>query len=268
MVYLEGPAQGYSILLAGNGIAGYSEGDGDPYNARYNYPQGIAAITNDQGVVDALIIADTDNHVIRLLLAPLGGTHWRPEMLSGQLVADYKDGIPELSAYSSPAGITVGNDGFIYVADSGNDAIRRLDWDGNSSTYFYLDEFSPVGITSSQATHWLYVTATKDYSVNRITGGQAEFLSQGFNNPRHLVWADEGGLGQLYVADDTSNRIRQIDAQSGYFLTFAGTSSSGYLNGAASSARFSAPKGIAIGPGNELFVVEALNHGVRKITEE
>src|SRR5262249_45347569 len=109
MIYLDGPSQGYSILIAGSGIAGYSEGSGDPYNARYNNPQGIAAITNAQGMVDALLVADTDNDTIRLLLPPLGGTRWRPEMFSGQQKAAYVDGSPTVSGYNQPYGVTIGN---------------------------------------------------------------------------------------------------------------------------------------------------------------
>ena len=80
MVYLDGPAKGSSILIAGSGISGFWEGDGDPYSARYNNPRGIAAIKNGQGAVDALLVADTDNHTIRLLLPPLGGTRWRQKL--------------------------------------------------------------------------------------------------------------------------------------------------------------------------------------------
>src|SRR5262249_38695516 len=145
-----GPASGSSILIAGSGVAGYSEGGGDPYAARYNNPRGIAAITNSDGVVDALLVSDTDNHTIRLLLPPLGGSRWRPELFSGKQKAAYVDGGPIVSGYNQPYGITIGNEGFIYVADASNAAIRRLDWDGNSSTLHQTttwkgSTFRPIG---------------------------------------------------------------------------------------------------------------------------
>jgi hypothetical protein len=269
MVYLDGPAKGYSILIAGSGIAGYSEGNGDPYNARYNYPRGITAIKDDTGVVEALLIADTDNHTIRLLLPPLGGTQWRPEFFSGQLGADFKDGIASESGYNSPFAIAVGNDGFYYVADSDNGAIRRLDWFGNSSTLFVTqpETFNPTGITSSEVSHWLYVSSFTD-TINRVSSGQIELLSTAVTKPHHLVWADTGGDGSLFIADSANNRIRQFDNIFQLMSTNSGSGDAGYLNGAAANAQYDFPTGIAIGPSNELYIIDPGNHGGRKVAEQ
>jgi hypothetical protein len=281
MVYLDGPAAGTSILIAGSGAAGYSEGEGDPFAARYNNPQGITAVKNDEGVVDALIIADTDNHLIRMLLAPLGGDRWRPEYLSGKEgSADYGDGPPNDTIFNTPVGITVGNDDNIYVADSLNGAIRRLDWSGNSSTFYISGVFTPKGVTPS-GSHWLYVTSHSGHWINRVTAGTREVMSGSFpgfsdgpglgskyNNPFHLVWADTGGDGSLFIADTNNTRIRQYDLAGMLVSTYAGTADAGYKNDVSTSALFNGPKGIAIGPSNEIYIVEVSNNGIRTVKEE
>jgi hypothetical protein len=286
MVYLEGPVEGHSILLAGSGIAGSGEGGGDPFAARYNYPRGIAVIKNDDDIVDAILIADTDNHTIRMLLPPLGGTQWRPETFSGKFKADYVDGNALVSCYNAPYGITIGNDGFIYLADSANGAIRRLDWDGNSSTFLQRNTwksatFTPIGITSSAVSNWLYITSHNSNSINRVEGDTIEILSsstQGyqdgngtqsrFNTPYHMIWSDTGGAGSLYIVDQANNRIRKFDLQASQVSTIAGSGTAGYQNGTVWTAKFQSSTGIAIGSSSELYVIETGNHGVRKISEQ
>jgi hypothetical protein len=286
MVYLEGPVEGHSILLAGSGIAGSGEGGGDPFAARYNYPRGIAVIKNEDDIVDAILIADTDNHTIRMLLPPLGGIQWRPETFSGKFKADYVDGNASVSCYNAPYGITIGNDGFIYIADSANGAIRTIDWDGNSSTFLQRNTwksatFTPIGITSSAVSNWLYITSHNSNSINRVEGDVIEILSsstQGyqdgngtqsrFNTPYHMIWSDSGGLGSLYIVDQANNRIRRFDLQASQVSTIAGSGTAGYQNGTVSTAKFQTSTGIAIGSSSELYVIETGNHGVRKISEQ
>ncbi len=287
MVYLDGPVAGNSILLAGSGVAGYWEGDGDPYSARYNFPRGITAIKNEDGIVDALLVADTDNHTIRMLLPPLGSTRWRPETFSGfQAKVGYADGTPNVNLYNSPYGITIGMDGFIYVADSSNGAIRKLDWEGNSSTYLKQttwkgSTFRPIGITSSEASQWIYISSHNSNSINRVAGGVIEILSSStlgyqdgtggasrFNTPYHMVWSDTGGVGSLYIVDLANNRIRQFDLQANQVTTYAGSGTSGYTNGAGSTAKFNSSTGIAIGVSNDLYIIETGNNGVRKLSEQ
>lgn len=282
MIYLEGPAQGHSILIAGSRIAGYWEGDGDPYVARYNYPRGIAAIKNEEGVIDALLIADSGNNTIRLLLSPLGDSRWRPEPFSGfNLTPGYADGTPQDTFFNSPRAITVGNDGFIYVADSSNGAIRRVDWEGNTSTLFRTVTYNgklflPIGITSSEVSQWLYITSSQT-SISRVQEETLEVLasttsgyldgtggSARFKNPYHLAWVDTGGVGSLYIADRGNYRIRQFDLEANEVTTYAGSGVAGYLNSStATSARLNSCVGIGIGPSNEIYILEDGNSGVR-----
>jgi len=107
--------------LAGSGIAGYADGQGA--QARFNGPVGLAV--DEEGIV---YVADTYNDRIRRI-APDGTV----TTLAGNGRPDLADGIGELAQFDTPCGIAIGKDG-IYVADSRNDAIRRIDPDGSVIT--------------------------------------------------------------------------------------------------------------------------------------
>src|SRR5262249_32686092 len=71
---------GTSSLIAGDGTAGYVE-NGNPATARFNHPKGITTITAN-GIVSALLIADTDNHAIRKIA--WSGSAWVTSLYSGK----------------------------------------------------------------------------------------------------------------------------------------------------------------------------------------
>jgi PA14 domain-containing protein/fibronectin type III domain protein len=283
MVYLEGPAEGHSTLIAGSGIAGYWDGDGDPYQARYNYPQGITALKNAAGVVDALLVADTDNNVIRQLLPPLGKTRWRPAAFSGTGVAGYADGLAAASQYNSPQGMSVGADGLIYLADTYNGAVRVLDREGNSTTLYKAPlhgvEIGPVGITTSGVSDRVYITDLNSQSILKVTAGTLERIAgsgnsgysngvdteASFDSPYHLVWAPNGGNGVLYVSDLNNQRVRLIEIAGKEVSSYAGSGNAGYNNAVCNSAYFNSPSGIVLGPANEIYVIEKGNNSIRKI---
>lgn len=284
MIYIDGPASGYSILLAGSGIAGNWDGDGDPYKARFNNPRGITAITNQSGVVDALLIADTDNHVIRRLLPPLGGTRWRVGVFCGKGNPGYGNGDFANTFFNTPVGLTIGAEGLIYVADSGNKAVRILDLAGNSTTLFKqsIGFFQPVGIAVSPLSAGVFVTDQANHQIVEVTTGVKTTLAGSgdpgyhdangtgaqFYTPYHLVWADTGGAGSLYIADYNNNRIRVLDLSSTHTVTtWAGNGAAGYVNGPCSSTSFNLPAGVTIAPAGELYVSDMGNNSVRKVSE-
>jgi hypothetical protein len=282
MIYIDGPASGYSILLAGSGIAGNWDGDGDPYKARFNYPRGIAAIKNQSGVVDALLVADTDNHVIRRLLPPLGGTRWRVGVFSGKGNPGYGDGDFANAFFNTPVGLTIGTEGLIYVADSGNKAVRVLDLAGNSTTLYRqtIGYFQPVGIAISEITAGVFVTDQANHQIVDMTGGAKTTLAGSgdpgyhdgngtgaqFYTPYELVWVDTGGVGSLYIADYNNNRIRVLDLSSTHTVTtWAGNGASGYVNGPCSSTSFNLPAGVTLAPAGELYVSDKGSNSIRKV---
>jgi hypothetical protein len=284
MIYLEGPAKGNSILIAGSGVAGYSDGDGDPYQARFNYPQGIAAIKNQSGVVEALLVADTDNQVIRKLLAPTGKNRWRVTYFSGsQGKSGYVDNEPLDTKFNSPHGIAIGLNGLIYVADTNNNAIRLLNSEGYSATWYQPastpSSFQPIGIAMNEFTGEIYIGDQGNHKIYAVTEGVLITLagtgspgySDGvgtaavFNTPYNLAWSDSESGGAIYIADLNNNRVRVLDLKTGAVTTWAGSGTLGYVNSNCSSSQFNLPSGLAIGPVNELYVIEKGNNSIRKV---
>src|SRR5690349_13290663 len=87
----------------------------------------------------------------------------------------------------------------------------------------------------------------------------AEFMS-----PTSLA-ADASG--NIYVSDYEANVIRKIDPK-GNVTTLAGTGQPGWKDGPGLEAQFNAPNGIAVGPDASVYVADALNHRIRKITSD
>jgi len=211
--------------------------------------------------------------------------------LAGNAGADFIDGLGSAASFDSPQGITVGAaDGNIYVADSFNSAIRKVTTAGDVTTLSgngaigYVD--GPIATAQFYAPQSLVTDATgniyvADYGNNNIRkispdGTVSTFAGSGdagyadgtgtkatFNSPRGLAI---DGSGNIFVADMGNNLIRKI-TPAGVVTTFAGSRGASYLdNATATSATFNRPNGIAIDANNNVYVAEALNHTIRKIT--
>lgn len=84
-----------------------------------------------------------------------------------------------------------------------------------------------------------------------------------FTDPRAVA---VGPAGRIAVVETSSNAIRLIDTQQGTVTTVAGGSGGGDTDGAAATARFNEPLGLAAGPDGTLYVADTRNHSVRKIS--
>lgn len=220
--------------------------------------------------------------------ASTGGT---VSTLAGNGGSDFIDGLGSAAFFDSPQGITVGAaDGNIYVADSFNSAIRKVTTAGDVVTYSgngeigYVD--GPIATAQFYAPQSLVTDASgntyvADYGNNNIRkitpdGVVSTFAGSGdagyadgtgtkatFNSPRGLAI---DGSGNIFVADLGNNLIRKI-TPAGIVTTFAGSRGASYLDNAVpTSATFNKPNGIAIDANNNIYVAEALNHAIRKIT--
>lgn len=138
--------------------------------------------------------------------------------------------------FSEPYGISlVGTD--LFVADTLNHSIRKM---------------TSAGVVTTLA------GTSGTYGSTDGTGTAALF-----NSPKSLA----GDATYLYVADTYNQLIRKITISSGYTATFAGyAGATGTTDGAGSAARFSYPFGVAMDTAGNLFVTDAGNHTIRKIT--
>ncbi|HWA28885.1 MAG TPA: immunoglobulin domain-containing protein [Lacunisphaera sp.] len=258
--------------------------DGTGTAARFAGPWGAA--------VDAagnLYVTDTQSHTIRKI-AP-GGVVTTLAGMPG--VPGSLDGPGSTARFLVPRGIAVNNAGEIFVADSGNNRIRKIATDGTVTTFagglngstdgtgtaarFTL----PMGLTLD-GTGNLYVADNGNSTIRKIT--PAGVVTTIAGSPGQSGTADgvgtaarfyapfgitADGAGNLYVADTFNNTIRKV-APDGTVSTFAGTSNDSvrWRDGVGSAARFYRPMGIAADVGGNLYVTENSNHTVRKIAPD
>ncbi|MBL9199933.1 MAG: hypothetical protein JNL39_05465, partial [Opitutaceae bacterium] len=147
------------------------------------------------------------------------------------------DGAGTAARFSNPRGIALDTSGNIFVADSGNHAIRKI---------------TPAG------------------AVTTVVGAAAAAGAIDGPATTARLNAPEGiavdAAGNVFVADTGNHAIRRI-APSGVVTTFAGAlGSAGDANGAGPVARFNAPQGLAIDAVGNLFVADTGNHVIRRIT--
>ncbi|MNY10448.1 Serine/threonine-protein kinase PknD [compost metagenome] len=187
-----------------------------------------------------LYVTDTYNHAIRKVtpagvVTTLAGAY--PTATAG-----FQDGDGSSARFNTPVGIVLDASGSnLYVADSLNHAIRKVRLsDGDTRTL--------AGAYPTKATGF----------VNE-TGAAARF-----NTPRGLAI---DATGNLYVADSSNHAIRMVTS-AGVVTTHAGSGTSGFTDGATSSAKFNNPAGVAMDATGNVYVADYLNHAIRKITAQ
>jgi sugar lactone lactonase YvrE len=221
---------GVITTIAGNGTQGYS-GDGGPAtSAQLNQPWGIAV--DGSGSV---FIADLVNHCIRKV-APSG--------VISTVAGDGKpgfsgDGEQSTSAQLKfPAGVAVDNAGNLYIADSGNNRVRKVD---------------SAGIIRTVAG-----TDIAGYSGDGIQAVLAQL-----NGPTGVA---VDAVGNLFVVDHHNSRIRVVTSE-GVISTVAGIGTAGFSGdgGSAISAQLNGPMAVALGKAGILYVADYANSRIRKV---
>jgi uncharacterized protein (TIGR03437 family) len=221
---------GTVIQFAGNGSPGFS-GDGlEAAGAQLMSPGGLAA-----GADGALYIADTGNQRIRAV-----SRSGIIRTVAGNGMPGYSgDGAAAVEAQlHDPRGLAVDGAGNLYVADSGNHRIRRIDVHGAIST--------------------VAGTGTAGFSGDASKASAAQL-----NSPRGIA---VGADGSLYIADTGNQRIRAVDS-SGLIRTIAGTGIEGFFGdgGPALSAQLSSPSGIIAGADGSLWFADYGSARVRRL---
>ena len=147
----------------------------------------------------------------------------------------YADGLADAAAFNTPSGLAIDADGNIYVADTGNNVIRKITPQGTVST---LAGNGKAGYLDGSAT-------------------EAQF-----NGP---IGVAVDKTGKVYVADTYNDRIRVITVD-GKVSTVAGSGQAGYQDGAAKEARFDTPCSLLINSKGELIIADTRNNAIRKIS--
>jgi len=199
-----------------------------------------------------------------------------------------------LAKLNNPTSIVIDDIGNIFIADTANHRIRRVDnqtgnittiagngmaafsGDGGAATNASLD--SPTGLALANNTLFIVDNSNRVRSVSLSSGIISTFAGSGkigfkgdnktakkasFQFPKSLATDRES----LFIADTGNNRIRAINLSTGVITTIAGDGVNAYAgdNGAATKASLSAPTNIAIDKVGNLFISDQKNNVVRVI---
>jgi serine/threonine protein kinase, bacterial len=268
--------------LAGSGSYGSANGTGTA--ASFNGPYGVAVDRSGNAYV-----ADAGNNLIRKI-SPSGVV----TTLAGNLNAPpdniIDNGTGAAASFNYPSGVAVDGSGYVYVADQGDNVIRKI---------------SPIGVVTTFA-------GNPNGNSGDVNGtGTAALLSGPFGlaiDDEEFIYATEGEMiikvnssavvttlagngldgstnaggtaatfnfaqgvavdnqGNVYVADSGNNLIRKINPQ-GEVTTLAGTGEKGSANGPGAAATFNNPSGIAVDAQGNVYVADTGNNLIRKITQ-
>ncbi len=224
-------ANGTLTRVAGNGSQGYAGDGGQATAAILNTPQGIAA-----DLAGNLYIADTYNHRVRRV-TPAGVIS---TVAGFGTPGYYGDSGPATSAeLKYPTDVVLDSAGTLYIAEWGNNRIRRVTAGGTITT-----------------------VAGNGYPGFNGDGGRAVFAQ--LNHPDG-VGLDEAG--NLYIADYWNHRVRKVTPE-GIISTVAGNGTSGFSGdgGTATSAQLDCPSGVSLDVAGNLYVTDSYNHRIRKIS--
>ena len=230
-----------------------------------------------------IYVADYGNHRIRKITP--NGVY----TLAGSVVVGNTDGQGGSASFNCPIGVAVDATGNVFVADYGNHRIRKITPNGNVTTVAgsgnagYADGqgtsasfSSPTGVAVDGSGN-VYVGDQGNHRIRKITpnenvttvagSGNAGYAdgqgtSASFSNPTGVA---VDGSGNVYLADYNNSRIRKI-TPSGNVTTLAGSGTAGNADGQGTVASFYAPAGVAVDGSGNVYVADAYNHKIRKIT--
>ena len=285
------PAPGNIDTVAGYGTAGYSGDNGLATAADLYCPRNVAI-----DAVGDIYIADTCNERIRKVTVSTGII----ATVAGNGIGGYSgDGGPATSAeLFSPSGVAVDAAGNIYIADLGNDLVRKVtastgvistvagngtsgnSGDGGPATSAEMNSPYDVAVDTSGN---IYISDGGNYRIRKVTastgiittvvgtgawgysgdGGPA--TSAKITQPMSIVL---DAADDIYFADWGSVRIRMVTASTGDISTVAGNGSWGYSGdgGLATAAELNSPFGVVVDTAGNIYIADSANNRIRKVT--
>jgi sugar lactone lactonase YvrE len=278
---------GIISTVAGDGVPGASGDGGSALNASLSDVAGVAL-----DAAGNLYFGDASNRRVRKvttagIISTVAGTG--VQGFSG-------DGGPATNAtLNRPTFVVVDSAGKLYITDSSNQRIRRVDLNGTITTIAGngLAGFSgdgglatdaslmfPLGMAMDRIGN-LYVADANNHRIRRInlsgvittvagngvegfSGDLGPATSASLNYPEDVAI---DGSGNLFIADSGNNRIRKVDP-SGVISTIAGTILNGFSGdgGPSVEAVLNFPWGLAADPSGGVYIADRMNNRIRKIS--
>jgi sugar lactone lactonase YvrE len=262
------------------GTGAFGSNDGPATTATFTYPDG--AVFDSQ---NNLFISDQSNHKIRKIdpdgtVTTIAGT--------GSIGA--ADGIGTAASFYYPAGMAVDAFDNVYVADYGNNKIRKITPEGIVSTFAgtgaagavdgIADEAEFNGVTGVAVDNFGNVYAADYYNnkirkidplgnVTTLAGSGAMGAEDGLGSSASFYYpaiVSVDATNALYVTDEENHKIRKI-SPIGEVSTYAGDGTLGSNEGIATAAQFNYPTGVTIDANENVFVCDYGNNKIRKIRE-
>ena len=280
-------ASGIISVIVGTGVSGYNGDDIPASDAQVNQPIGVAIDQHDN-----IYFAEHYGHRVRKVDATSGYI----STFAGNGNPGFGgDGGPATAAMLNyPDGIAFDHSGNLYIADGFNARIRKVDpagiistyagngnaidsGDGNLATMAALSS-GMAGISCDRLGNVYLVSGTvrkidaathiiSRFAGNGTTGGGGDGGPATAASVFSLGTTLSDPYGNILLADDANNKIRRIDAVTGFITTIAGTGVPGFDGdgGPPLSAKFHKPTGLAFDTCNNLFVTDLANCRIRKI---
>ena len=274
--------------VSGDGTFGYAGDGGSPLTAVLNAPSGLVFNAG------SLYISDTANQRVRTMA--VGGTI---VTLAGNGTQTYAgDGLAAtIASLDNPNGLTFDPSGNLYIADAGNNRVRRVDQTGVITTFAGNGTVSgfggegeaaaltpidtPEGVTADQAGN-VYLTDTAHNrviqvdtagNIHTIAGTGTAGFSNGGDGALPQVYNPSGlaldGSANLYIADTQNQCVRMLTPE-GVMSTVAGTGVSGFGGdgGPAANAELSVPSAVAVDSAGNVYIADTGNNRVRVVTTD
>lgn len=221
----------WAVATIAGSVTGFA--DGTNTDAQFDYPAGIAVDSTG-----AVYVADYFNDAIRKLT--LSGSNWVVTTLAGNGTRGSANGTNQSAQFYHPTGVAVDPSGNLFVADNGNNTIRKI---------------------TRQGTNWVVTTPAGSAGMAGTRDGTNNAAL--FAGPWGIA-ADSSG--RVYVSDFTSSRLRQLKlAGTNWLVTTIAGSGYGSADGANNDAQFDYPMGLTVDSAGNLYVADYYNDEVRQV---
>ncbi len=232
LIYKVGTSGIITVYAGTPGIAGSTGDNGPATSAKLNFPQGLAI-----DIAGNIYVADNGNNKIRKIASSTG---WITTVAGNGTQGSSGNGVPAITAsLNQPFGVCVDKAGNIYIADTYNYKIRKVNTSG------IISNFAGSGLPFSSG-----------------DGGAA--LSAGLIP---IALFHDSISGSLFLSDFAGNKIRKINT-SNIISNVAGDGTAGFAgdNGLATVAKLNFPRQVVVKTNGEVYFADGQNQRIRKVS--